>query len=137
MRENVFVDTGFWIALFDEQDEHHREVKNNLKSILKDYNLFISEFITFETITYLNCSIKNHDLALKFLNKIDSTNSITIFDVDNNIKSKALGIFKKYNDQYFLFIDCTSFAIMKEQAIMKYAGFDGHFQSMGFYPILQ
>jgi len=32
MKENIFIDTGFWIALFDKQDSHHQIIKNNLKS---------------------------------------------------------------------------------------------------------
>ena len=136
MKDIVFVDTGFWIALFDAQDQHHEKVKTNLKSIIKEYRLCLSEFITFEAITYLNCSAKKHDLALEFLNKIESNGSITVFEVDNNIKNKALAIFKKYKDQYFSFTDCTSFAIMREQKVIRYAGFDIHFRSMGFHPIM-
>jgi len=137
MKEKIFIDTGFWIALFDKKDEHHHVVKNNIKFILKSYSICCSDFILFETITYLNCFIKNHVLALKFLNKIESINSITIFDVDSYIKNKALSIFKKYSDHFFSFTDCTSFALMQKKVITKYAGFDKHFQKMGFTPIIK
>ena len=36
MKEIVFVDTGFWIALIDELDEHHESVRTQLPSILKE-----------------------------------------------------------------------------------------------------
>lgn len=135
MKDKIFVDTGFWIALFDKKDKHHQIVENNKKAILKNYHLYSSEFIVFETITYLNCSIKNHDLALKFLDRIESINFITIFEVDISIKNKALEIFKKYTDQHFSHTDCTSFAIMEKEKLTKYAGFDDHFKSMGFYTV--
>ena len=133
MKEKVFIDTGFWIALFDMKDLHHQLIKNNLKSLLNDFYLYISDFIIFETITYLNCSVKNHDLALKFLNKIESTDSIIIFEVDSYIKNSVLSIFTKYHDQNYSFTDCTSFAIMQKESITKYAGFDKHFKNMGFH----
>jgi len=31
MKEKIFVDTGFWIALFDKKDKHHQIVENNKK----------------------------------------------------------------------------------------------------------
>jgi len=135
MKEKIFIDTGFWIALFNKDDEYHQIAKKNFKSILKNYWLYSSEFIMFETITYLNCSIKNHDLALKFLDRIESNNFVTIFEVDIGIKNKALEIFKKYADQYFSHTDCTSFAIMQQEKFTQYAGFDDHFKSMGFYAV--
>lgn len=70
MKEAVFVDTGFWIALFDRRDTNHLLAKNSLKPLLHDYRLYLSDFIVFETLTYLNCSIKRHDLAIRFLVKV-------------------------------------------------------------------
>ena len=136
MKEKVFIDTGFWIALLNKQDEYHQMAKRNFKSILMNYCLYSSEFIVFETITYLNCSIKNHDLAKEFLDRIESNNFVNIFEVDISIKNKAFEIFKKYDDQYFSHTDCTSFAIMQKEKFTKYAGFDDHFKSMGFYTVL-
>ena len=132
MKEKIFIDTGFWIALFDKRDKYHSLAKKNIKSILNKYRIFLSDFILFETITYLNCSIKNHDLALKFLQKIESTPAIKVLEVDSIIKSKALEIFKKHDDQDFSFVDCTTFVFMKEYSLKKYAGFDKHFQTMGY-----
>jgi len=134
MKTRVFIDTGFWIALFDARDEHHQKAKKNLESILTNYDLYISEYILFETITYLNCSIKNHTLALTFLDRVTSNDTIKILKVDSEIISRALEIFKKYEDQYFSFTDCTSFVIMKKESIDKYIGFDKHFTNMGFHP---
>ena len=106
MKTRAFIDTGFWIALFDARDEHHQIIKKNLESILIDYDLYTSEYILFETITYLNCSVKNHTLALTFLDRVTSIDAITIFEVDSEIKAEALLIFKKYKDQHFSFTDC-------------------------------
>ena len=136
MKEKVFIDTGFWIALFDRRDEHHDAAKTNLKSLLTNFNLFLSDFIVFETLTYLNCSIKNHNLALRFLDKVNTADAITILDVDTSVKNNAIEIFKKYCNQQFSITDCTSFSIMNKASIKKYAGFDSHFQMIDFIPVL-
>ncbi len=58
MKEAIFVDTGFWIALIDKRDTYHLSAKSTLESLLKYYSVYLSDFVLFETITYLNCSIK-------------------------------------------------------------------------------
>jgi uncharacterized protein len=94
--------------------------------------LIISDFIIYETITFLNASLKNHTLAISFLAFVDNSESIEIIKVDNDIKDSAIGIFTNYQDKYFSFTDCTSFAIMHKYGITNACTFDNHFKQMGF-----
>ena len=135
MKKKVFIDTGFWIALIDKRDSNHQLVEKNLKHLIQSCILCTSEFIVYETITYLNCSIKNHSLAVRFLEKMEKEEGITVLDVDVDIKIEALKIFKKYSDKHLSFVDCTSFALMRKAQIDSYTGFDSHFFQMGFSPI--
>jgi len=41
-------------------------------------------------------------------------------------------IFKKYSDQMFSFVDCTSFAICKKIKVDQVFAFDDDFKIMGF-----
>jgi predicted nucleic acid-binding protein len=136
MKKAVFVDTGFWIALFDRRDRNHPFAKNSLKPILEIYRLYLSDFIIFETITYLNCSIKSHSLALRFLAKAQEP-TLTTLVVDEVIKAQALESFQKYSDKDLSITDCTSFALMLQKGIQLYAGFDDHFQQVGFVSALE
>jgi len=134
MKETVFIDTGFWIALFDRRDTNHLAAKNGIQTLLRRYQNCLSDFIIFETLTYLNCSVKRHDLALSFLEKVRNV-SFRCVKVDEMIKNKALGLFEKYADKTLSMTDCTSFVIMSQKNIQKYAGFDDHFQQMGFVKV--
>ena len=60
----VFIDTGFWIALFDSCDQHHAIAAESWSDLQDEHKLVTSAFILYETITYLNCSLKNHRLAV-------------------------------------------------------------------------
>ena len=131
MKKAVFIDTGFWIALFDKRDRNHLSAKNNLESLIKNYSLYFSDFILFETITYLNCSIRRHDLAIRFLKKAQKP-ILKMLVVDEIIKTTALNMFEKYSDKDLSMTDCTSFVLMNQKGINKYAGFDDHFLQMGF-----
>jgi predicted nucleic acid-binding protein len=136
MKEAVIVDTGYWIALFDSRDTNHAVAKSNSKTLLQNYRLYLTDFIIFETITYLNCSIVRHDLALRFLEKVKEP-MLTIVPVDEDIKKEALELFKKYADKSLSVTDCASFVIMKEKGVRKYAGFDDHFKQMGYTCVLE
>lgn len=131
MKERVFIDTGFWIALFDRRDANHIFAQENLSSLLGNSRLYMSDFILFEILTYLNCSVKRHDLAIRFLTRVQKS-PVTILTVDEGTKPKALDQFRKYSDKHLSLTDCTSFVIMSEKDIQKYAGFDDHFRQMGF-----
>ena len=135
MSTRVFVDTGFWIALIDKRDQNHTTAKNSLRPLLGNYSICLSDFIIFETLTYLNCSLKRHDLAIQYLSKMDSP-GVCIFGVDEAIKNDAVQWFKRYADKDLSITDCTSFVIMRENDIGFFAGFDDHFKQMSFVPII-
>lgn len=135
MKESVFIDTGYWIALFDGRDQNHYSAKKALRILLHDYEVYLSDFIIFETLTYLNCSLKRHDLAIKFIDKTESI-GIHALRVDETTKINAVHWFKKYSDKDFSITDCTSFVLMKTNDIRFFAGFDDHFKQMSFIPII-
>jgi uncharacterized protein len=136
MKEAIILDTGYWIALFDSRDTNHAIAKRNLEILLRNHQLYLTDFIVFETITYLNCSIGRHDLAIRFLEKTKEP-ILTIVPVDAPVKREALELFKKYHDKMLSVTDCASFAVMKEMGIQKYAGFDDHFKQMGYVCVLK
>ncbi len=134
MKEQVFVDSSFWIALLDQKDQNHSIARDHIKALLQNYRIRLSDFIVFETMTYLNCSIKRHDLALTFLRKTESP-GISVINVDETIKSKSVEWFKKYPGNNLSITDCASFVLMKSHAIPFYAGFDKHFKEMGLLDV--
>jgi predicted nucleic acid-binding protein len=57
---------------------------------------------------------------------------IKILVPQEDIIDQAWTIFQKYHDQEFSFVDCISFATMKELRLGKVFAFDKHFKIMGF-----
>jgi len=131
MTKSVFVDTGYWIALFDSRDQHHPAAKSQV-GVLKKSKIVIHEFVLFETITFINASLKNHKLALLFLEFIESLDNCQVVEVDAGFKKAAMATFKKYADKDFSFTDCVSFEFMNAHNITDAYCFDLHFKQMGF-----
>jgi len=60
---------------------------------------------------------------------------LRILRVTPEIENVAWNIFKKYSDKDFSFTDCTSFALMKQEAMSTTFTFDKHFQQYGFQTV--
>lgn len=133
--EKAFVDTGFWIGFLNRRDQFHKQAKDYFKVALDTYEIVTSTFIVYETISFINCSLKNHQLAVDFLDRIEEAQTLghfNILKVTHGIQEKALTLFKKLDDKDLSFTDCTSFTLMKKEGIAKALTFDVHFEQMGF-----
>jgi predicted nucleic acid-binding protein len=130
MMRLIFADTSYWIALFDRKDQNHKcSVK--LSVGLKSSRIIVSDFVVFETITFLNTSVKNHSLAMLFLDFIYEQDNIEVIEIGSELKEKSLQVFKDYYDKDFSFTDCSSFALMAFLSIKNAVSFDKHFSQIG------
>jgi hypothetical protein len=129
---NIFVDTGAWIALADENDIKHSAAKK-IYELLKKKNisLIISDYIFDETTTWLHYKA-GHGIACNWGNKILDSHMVKMVKVKENHIEIAWDIFQKYHDQKFSFTDCVSFSIMKSMGINMTFAYDSHFSTMGF-----
>jgi hypothetical protein len=133
--EKIFIDTSFWIAFLNKRDQFHKEAEDCFPVLLEIYRIQTSNFIVYETITFINCFLKDHQLAIDFLDKIEDAQKLGqlyILKVADGIQEEALNLFRKIEDKDLSFIDCTSFTLMKKEEIAKALTFDEHFEQMGF-----
>jgi predicted nucleic acid-binding protein len=84
-----------------------------------------------ETITWLRYHA-GFDTAKKFGEKFRHTKIIKILWIDPGLESRAWEMFLKYSDKELSYVDCLSFACMKENRIDYALTFDKHFQQVGF-----
>ena len=133
--EKAFIDTTFWIAFLNRRDQFHKEAEDYFKVALQRYKILTSTFIVYETITFINCLLKNHQLAIDFLDRIEEAQAlghINVLNVTDGIQEEALNLFRKIEDKDLSFIDCISFTLMKKEGIRKALTFDAHFEQIGF-----
>lgn len=132
MPETVFIDTGFFKALVDEDDDFHsRSVK--IWQEWKEEKVFLitSNFVVDETLTVVRvkCCLEK---ALKFRDLLaENGHIIKIMRVTVEDEAKAWQWFVK-NWSRLSFTDCVSFAVMKRLGLRRAAAFDEHFKRAGF-----
>jgi hypothetical protein len=131
-RESIFVDTGAWVALADEDDSHHKEAASIFPSILKTHKGLITSNLVVAESYILMLKGLGHSAAMNFLDRINGSPRIIRIYSTSDIEVEAEEILRKYQDQDFSYTDAVSFAIMKIHAVKKAFSFDKHFQTMGF-----
>lgn len=133
MLPRIFIDTGAFLALEDESDQYHDEAIGFRDQVLRKggYDLITTSYILDETLTLIRFRL-NIRASIDFSQKIRKSKVINIIRVSREIEERALDIFEKYDDKYFSFTDCVSFAVMQEMKVKEAFAFDEHFNQMGF-----
>jgi predicted nucleic acid-binding protein len=145
----VFVDTGAFIALLSDSDRHHEEADRTYAELLhKRCLLYSTNHIVDETCSWLlRDRASGHRAALRFGETI-STASVpaTVHDLPQwlaerkmillystpEVESLAWEILARYDTAGLSYTDCVSFAVMQLLRIGKAFTFDSHFDMMGF-----
>lgn len=132
MTDSIFIDTSALIALMNKKDQFHARAIDILVTIKKGgSNLISTSHVFAETVTRIERKVSAKQAILAG-NMIRNNERIKIIVPQKDIIDNAWKIFQKYQDQEFSFVDCISFALMKELSLTKAFAFDKHFKIIGF-----
>ncbi len=126
----VFVDSSAFVALRYVDDPHYKTAKQIVSKLrLQDTQLVTSNFIIAESITVISQKASHQD-AIEFYEQ--DLAAVEIVSISEELEDKAFEIFKKLTSKNVSFVDCISFALMREQKIKTTFTFDEHFRQQGF-----
>jgi uncharacterized protein len=129
---NVFLDTGYLLALELKQDQHHASAQQHwqrLRGALP--HIITTTYVFDEVVTYLN-SRGHHAKAVEVGNNVLRSPSVEMIHVDTAIFLEAWMYFQRYHDTQFSLTDCVSFVVMHQRGITTALTFDNHFTRAGF-----
>jgi predicted nucleic acid-binding protein len=127
----VFLDTGAFLALADEDDDYHAAAKSIYTEMLQSKaQLLTSNFVLSESYTLIRSKV-SHRAAVEFMKRLDQT-GIKVLHVSEAIEQTAKAIFVRYDDKDFSFVDCTSFALIDHHRLDHAFAFDAHFRQYRF-----
>ena len=86
-----------------------------------------------ETLTFLECVIKDHDMAVQVGDAILNSSYVHIEPVTRETFNAS---YRRFKDSRGLsFTDCTSMETMNNLGVRAIFTFDGHFKQAGYSPI--
>ncbi len=138
MRPRAFVDSWGWVALAVSDDPEHGLSESLIRRLQTEGALLVtSNLVVAESLTRLRYDF-GLPAALDLLATIEllvESRSASVLFVDEPLWSQAVAWFRRYDDQRFSMVDCTSFAIMEALGITTALTADRHFATTGFAPL--
>ena len=118
----VFIDSNYFIALYNPADTLHEKAKQIARQLLKDNpHTVISNFVFLETVTVLSQKLgKNYPRAAG--EKLLQSSSFIV--IDNQLQQKSWEIFQKTERKNISFVDCSTLAVMEFENITSLVSFD-------------
>ncbi len=124
-----FADTSFWVALALRRDAHHAEAVTLWRQ--RDQRLLVTNHVLGEVWTFLRRR-DGHATALRAFELISRSDAVRIEQVEQHIEHDAWEWLRHHDERAYSFVDATSFAVMRRQAIIEALAFDGDFSAAGF-----
>jgi uncharacterized protein len=129
----IFVDTGFFFALFAAEEKERNRQAHELLETLSDRKLpevlITTDHIVGETLTLVQSAVKRnaHARAVLIGEKLYSEKLARIYRTTFEEQLEAFEYLKQHKDKGYSAVDCLSFVVMLKLGIHEAWGFDDHF----------
>ena len=133
--EDVFVDTGAWIALALTRDPYHQAAVSHWQLLAESRaKLSTSIPVVIETFTFLQ---RNANLMVANLwrDRYASDIPVRLLECQARDLSESWSLFQQQKFHKLSAVDATSFTLMKRYKIRRAFSFDYHFAIAGFKPV--
>jgi uncharacterized protein len=131
-RENVFIDSGAWIALALARDPLHEQAREQWDTLRANgAKLHTSIPVVIESFTFLDRNV-NRNVALHWKDSITKLSTLKVITCESRDLQVAWDYFRRGDLHKLSAVDATSFAIMKRVRIRIAYTFDHHFAVVGF-----
>jgi predicted nucleic acid-binding protein len=121
MLNDVLIDAGPLIALFDKDDNYHEKIKEFIKN--KDYKFHTTTAVITEVLHMLDFSVK---VQINFLEWI-MLGGILLYEIKQTDLGKIIELTKKYSDRPMDFADATLVLAAEQSGIKKIISIDSDF----------
>jgi predicted nucleic acid-binding protein len=132
----VFVDTSFFIALLNSNDNDHQQaVALQAWLAARRVRKVTSEYVLMELgdgLAYL----RFRHLASRLVTLVRSDKSFEVIPSSSKLFAKACTLFNQRSDKEWGLTDCSSFVIMQEKKLVHALSADHHFEQAGFHALL-
>ena len=133
----VFADSGYWIALSRSGDALHRKAQR-LARQFRDHTIVTSELTLVE---FLNDMSKlgggYRRVAVDKVNQLRNDRNVEIVPVTSQQFWAAAQYYGARLDQRWSLVDCSSFQIMQCKGIHQALAYDRDFRQAGFTALLR
>ena len=131
-RQDVFVDSGAWIALALSRDPFHERAVEAWKQMHERRAcLSTSVPVILETFTFLDRHARR-DIAIAWKDSLEKMSNLEVITCGADEMRAAWQYFTGQKFHKLSAVDATSFVLMRRRQIKNAFAFDHHFATAGF-----
>jgi len=133
MKENIFMDTAFILAVIDTSDKYHEIAIKSYKNLIKNkWSIITTEAVLIEIGNGLS-RLKWRQAAHKWIISIQESKTIfMVVPTTTELLNKAINLYGTRLDKEWRLTDCISFVVMKEHKLTNALTIDHHFEQAGY-----
>lgn len=129
MSKALFVDTGYIIALINENDSYHSQALA-LSEKYDGQRLVTTDAVLLEVGNALSRLARKQ--ASLIIHHFQTADEVTLVPLNPTLFKTAMHWYDKHQDKTRGLVDCVSFAVMTEMQLSVALAFDRHFIQAGF-----
>ena len=129
MPETVFVDTGYILALVNENDQQHAEAVA-LSEQFDGRPIVVTDAVLLEIGNAL--SRMDRDAAVQIIEDLRESPAVTVLNLTPELFESAFDLYRGHTDKQWGLVDCVSFVVMHSLGLTTALAFDQHFVQAGF-----
>jgi predicted nucleic acid-binding protein len=128
----LFVDSGAWIALRSQRDQHHVAADRAFRAAIERKLPLVTTNLVIAEIHRLTLFRAGREAAQRALERIDASSSITVYfaTVDNHAAARKW--LERLAPRPVTYADAVSFAVIEATKCTHVLGFDEDFAAAGF-----
>lgn len=132
MAQEIFVDAGFWIALFYPPDEHHAQTRIIWRDVVREqWPIVTTNWTLYEAITFFNSRWHRHDMSVQALDLVSQLSEVVHVE-EAQLESRSLEIFRQHSDKSWSVVDCANFASIERRQCEYALSYDRDFEQAQF-----
>jgi predicted nucleic acid-binding protein len=128
----LFVDSGAWIALRSQRDQHHAEADHLFREALRRRLPLVTTPLVIAEVHRLTLFRVGVQAALRGLDRIDASPSVTMRFADVEDHRAARRWLERLAPRPITYTDAVSFAVMEATRCRHVLGFDEDFVAAGY-----
>ncbi len=134
MKNQVFADAVFIIALTNKRDQYHERALE-LSIQFEDYRLLVTDAVLLEVG---NALARNHKQeAVKAIERLLASDDVEVVHLTPQLFEQAFLLYKTHQDKAWGLVDCISFVVMREAGVTAALTLDRHFEQAGFQALMR
>lgn len=135
MGSEVFVDTGFFVALASRDDQHHTAAVTLASRFGVGTRMVTTRAVCLEIGNTFSSAL-HRAKAVKLLAGIASDSRFEVVPLSEELYWQGMELFNTRPDKNWSLTDCVSFRVMQNRGIRLALTPDHHFRQAGFEPLL-